>query len=386
MLDLIETNARPSTKSILKLDENEEKTGIASTNLILRCNEFSVLNIDQVKSITGDDPKSQRMYYTQSYISGQSGQALLYAATNGIVLFKNNNRREIIDSAMVNRFHVIKLKCQYVSTTDKVSNTDSIFAMTANQKYYIEGVKSSIYSPILQWVLFEHYVNMRNPLNFEPYMNNNHEDCLDYKQQVYLNNCPIYAFLTKCDFSEEDGFFINPKTLLSVVSRNFIDKAEIKVSSNDIKLTKNQFYNLFKNQYGTAIDLSSSSIPNIQFTTLIRHIKFNMQIREEPDKCITGQDLERQLSVYTFGIDRDNAREYFKKKLPKEEDENPSPMSEVCYESDQDDNDTTEQSFEKNFNLKGWTFVNEETMSYDFETSDDSVNVTNVNTFMNDEI
>lgn len=391
LLDLIELNARPSTKSILKLDENEEKTGIASTNLIIRCNELAVLNVDQVKSITGDDPKSQRIFHTQNYLNGQSGQSLLYAATNGIVLFKNNYKREIIDSAMVNRFHVIKLRCQYVSTNDKISGTDSIFAMTANHKYYTENVKSSIYAPILQWVLFENYVNTRNPINFEPYLNINHEDCLDYKQQVYLNNCPIYAFLTKCGFSEEEGFFISPKTLLSVVSRNFIDKAEAKIASNDIKLTMTQFYNMFKNQYGMAIERENGVIPNLQFTTLIRHIKYNMQIREDPDKRITSQDLEKHLSVYTFGVDRDNAREYFKKLIPNVK--NHICTKNVIFESDDDDdndsgnnasNENCTNLYEKTFYLDGWTFTNEETLSYDFDSSDNFV--TNVNTFINEEI
>lgn len=159
---------RPSSKSILKLEENEEKTGIASTNLMIRCNELKVLNVDQVKSITGDDPKAQRILYTQKFMNGLSRQALLYAATNGIVIFKDQSRRESIDSAMVNRFHVIKVRSQFVLASANSSGVDSIFAMTANHKYYADTVKSAIYSPILQWVLFEHYVNTRNPLNMEP--------------------------------------------------------------------------------------------------------------------------------------------------------------------------------------------------------------------------
>lgn len=94
LLDLIETNARPSTKSVLNLSDNEEKAGIASTNLILRCNELKVLNIDQVKSITGDDPKSQRRFHTRKFSSGHSGQSLLYAATNCVVCFKNGTYKE----------------------------------------------------------------------------------------------------------------------------------------------------------------------------------------------------------------------------------------------------------------------------------------------------
>lgn len=66
-------------------------------------------------------------------------------------------------------------------------------------------------------------------------------------------------------------------------------------------------------------------------------------------------------------------------------------LLDIDFESEDEfdtENSTTvneKESYEQNFHLKGWRFVNEESITYDFECSDSTINVP-VNCFNNDNI
>lgn len=328
ILNILTELMKPSVDVLEDFEEAENRSGLASKKLLLRGNELKTLSPSTIKSITGNDPKSNKIFFSQKYDLTMCGQAAVFAATNVHVEFKENKTHQLVDRATIDRFHTIRLRGQQIHGNADNSNADSIFAMTASNQYFISSTVLDIRESAnaLQWLMYENYMITRDPLNYRPYIDEDFEDSIDYKRTMYRNNSVIYDFLSQCGICEESGFHIMSGTLMRIVSRDFASKDNASnmlsvskngnvVNSSRVTIHKNVFFKLFKTQYN--IDLSyvrDIKINGLQIEELVNNIKENLKTEKHGDGVILESDLLRRLSVYINGTERDNAKIYFKRK------------------------------------------------------------------------
>lgn len=321
ILDIVMEMVQPSVHALNSLEVAQTRSGLASLSLLLRCNELSTLHPSIVKSLTGNDPLSRPLFYSQKFILNMSGQAMLFAATNVVVDFTGLNKKENkVDQATVNRFHTLTLSGSLVQE-HAIVDSDSLFVMTANRDFFMPLLKLSKMdsAQALMWLTYENYMVTRNHINFKPYLNENFEDSLQYRHLVYRNNNVLYDFICQCGFVEESSFYIRSDVLLRVVSRDFIkpeNAAKSRVNMNSdygrLSLHRRTFIKMFNRHYGVDI-LRSRTIRDIQFKELIDHIKSNMQTEPCAGNVIYEHDVDRRLNVYSSETDRANAKNYFKR-------------------------------------------------------------------------
>jgi len=66
----------------------------------------------------------------------------------------------------------------------------------------------------LGWLAYGNYVTRRDE-NYKPFINARTDCVQQYQYQVYQANNDLYAFLTRCELMEQEGFVMDCKTLRS---------------------------------------------------------------------------------------------------------------------------------------------------------------------------
>lgn len=330
VLNILMELMHPSGHSLNDLEEAQNRAGLASKKLFLRCNELKVLNPSLIKSITGNDPLSTKVFFSQKYELPLSGQAAIFAATNVYVEFREfKNRVSFIDRAVIDRFHTVQLRGKQIHEQSYNSFTDSIFAMIGSDQYFISSTKLSLKESAnaLQWLMYENYMMTRNKENYTPYIDVDFEDSVNYRHMINKNNNVVYDFLSNCGICEESGFFMMSKTLLRIISRNFTNDSSTVDSGNGTTTLKTnslvnsmristfeKFKAQFKSHYN--VDLSNKQnvkIFNFQLEGLVLNIKENLRTEKDENGVILEEDLMRRLKVYMNGVEKENALTYFKR-------------------------------------------------------------------------
>lgn len=373
MLDILMEMVQPSVHALNDLEAAQNRSGLASTALMLRCNELKTLHPGIVKSLTGNDPVSRQVFFSQKFILHMGGQAILFAATNVAVEFTESKKKENrVDRATVNRFHTLSLSGSLIQEHAMI-DSDSVFAMTANRNFFTPIMKISKMdsAKALQWLTYENYMMTR--INYRPYINENFQDSLNYRHMLYRNNCIIYDFICQCGFIEENGFYMKSDVLLRVVSRDFIKNNEsvtarggVNMNSDygRITLHRKTFIQLFNQHYQINVE-KTMHIKDVQFKELIDHIKSNMDTEVCVDGAIYEEEVDRRLNVYTSDTDKANAKNYFKR--------NTGPLGPIYrYDNVEDfDNGPKRRSV---CCIVGYRFVNSEPESYDLDKDSDAEN------------
>jgi len=93
ILDILMEMVQPSVHALNDLLAAQNRFALASTSLMLRCNELKTLQPSVVKSLTGNDPVSRQVFFSQRFILQMGGQASLFAATNVAVEFTDNKKK-----------------------------------------------------------------------------------------------------------------------------------------------------------------------------------------------------------------------------------------------------------------------------------------------------
>lgn len=329
ILNILMELMHPSGHSLNDLEEAQSRSGLASTSLFLRCNELKVLNPSLIKSITGNDPLSNKIFFSQKYELPLSGQASVFAATNVHVEFREfKNRVNYIDRAVVDRFHTVQLRGKQVHQQSHNSFVDSIFAMIGSDQYFISSTKLSLKESAnaLQWLMYENYMITRNEENYTPYIDVDFEDSVNYRHMINKNNNLVYDILSNCGICEEPGFFMMSKTLTRIVSRDFMSSGDNGAGNGSgtlktgslVNPTRISAYEKFKSQFKTYyhIDLSikqNIKIPDFQLEGLVLNIKENLRTEKDENSVIMEEDLMKRLKVYMDGIEKENALTYFKR-------------------------------------------------------------------------
>jgi hypothetical protein len=295
----------PDVASVSNLADAIERANINLKANILIINEVCEVKAPQLKSITGNDAESAKIFFQQEYERYET-QALVYGATNNVIQFENKKRD--IDRVSVDRIHAVHLDGQQIEESEH--KKDDLFFMVAKGRFFsnMTDVSFPIAANALSWIIYAIYLQTRNE-DYRPTINVKHEFSVHYKNMVYDINNELYSLLLRCGFCDCEGFSVRSSMLKSHVRRQLEDGKGAYSSIRDI-LT---FYDVFRSQYG--IDLNvTTHVSDIARISLLNHIQENMKTVCREGGKITQQMVQDRTVVYADPLDQENAIAFFKQK------------------------------------------------------------------------
>ncbi|UDM55413.1 helicase [Phenacoccus solenopsis nudivirus] len=317
VLDTLTYALNPSVYASTKhLEKHNERSGVISKNLMVRCNELNSIDPMTLKSYTGEDPACNQVFFTQNYEYNDSGQALFYVGTNYYITFRDdtNKAQPPLEPTVIKRLHAITFNGEHYNEDDVFDGKSSLFEMIASSKFFIGVTENSeqLKHFATMWLLFENYVYSRNECTMRPIVDTNIEDSINYRQTVYCANSDLYKFLDRCNICYFVGFKIRKRVFMDTVSRNFCDANAQTYKS----MTRQSFFEKFRLMYNVSLnDMNDDDyLDNFQFSALVVRIIEEMRVEEAIGECITGADLEARLNaLYDNEDDRHQARSYFQR-------------------------------------------------------------------------
>lgn len=300
--DKLQLMLSPMVARLGSLSKTLDRVQITSETNITIINEVNELVPSELKSITGNDPISSPIFYSQK-LEMKLEQSQMYGATNIPISFKAKNCE--VDRTLINRLHAILFRGCHVNPEDKQAN---FLTMMTESKYYTAIFKSTKEEAAnsLVWLAFSSYL-MRRDENLYPILDDQNPACREYKNTVYYNNNRLYRFLVNCGLVEETNFRISKTKLLDIVKKH-LDK-----NDKDSFQTLNSFKVQFEHQYNFKFNGNEQHILHLQQSGLVQHVHLNMAVVKNESSTITLEDIENRLKIYTDIDDRDNAMGYFQK-------------------------------------------------------------------------
>lgn len=304
LCNLIQDMTMPKTGRFQHLDTAMERSSVTLKNAVTILNEVERVDSSKIKTVTGNDPESTKIFYSQVYEMCRS-QSLIYGATNKIVKFRGET---LADVATVNRFHVVKLHGKQIRADRPMS---CLLQLLVREELLPNAVQLS------EWQMV-HYANilvyltylLRRDETLYPTINVENEGNVEYRDRVYRTNNRLYDFLRSIDLVEVENFSISAERLLHLVTVNIRDQKRPPYFR-----TLEGFCTEFAAYYGVQLE-PGVVVPNLQELHLVRHITRNTQVEACPGSVITTEDLQRQTLMYLSDAVVDNAITYLQTRYP----------------------------------------------------------------------
>ncbi|XP_072158669.1 uncharacterized protein [Bemisia tabaci] len=308
LCNLIQEMCYPSVTRANEMTDLLQRSNESVRQTVFIVNEMNYLDPNVVKSISGNDPETAKIFYKQENELMES-QCVIYGATNNLIRFRNSFRDQSkIDCVAVKRFLVIKLTGQQVNEGSTEDATESNFNNLIEGKYKKGSisVNNAELGATLAFCSFFYYEKHRDD-SFCPLIDTKDEDLLKYQEQVFVNNNALYGFIRNCGFIHAIGFYINKSKFLKIISRGIEKKSRVVPTMNDFILQ-------FQENFGIDLqNVSTDTVTNFHFYVFVEHVKCFMETTEVPGARITSENLELRLSVYINTIDKEVARAYFRR-------------------------------------------------------------------------
>lgn len=306
MLDRLQNISKPFQHRCMKLSEVVDRSNVTSRNNIVIINEAKCLEPNEVKAVTGGDSISGKIFFSQSFM-GFNTQALLFAATNLDIEFKEGNKNvKLVDWTTVDRIHAIRFKGE---VTNEIEN---FFEYFVTNQHFLQHINKSINEHFTSestnsflWLIYLWYYKTRE-VDFLPHINVNNIHVLEYKEKVYSQNNCLIKFLSQCNFKIHKKTYIEKTRFLEIVQN---------------KIDTNQFY--YKFMFDFKFDFNFHfrvnidnlrKIDNILERELFTNIEENFEIEIDEHSNITKQDIMNRTQMYEQIDWRENAIKLFEKK------------------------------------------------------------------------
>lgn len=302
--NLIQDMTMPKTGRFQNLDSAMERSNVTLKNTVTILNEVQRVDSSKIKTVTGNDPESTKIFYSQVYEMCRS-QSLIYGATNKVVEFRGET---LADVATVDRFHVIKLHGRQVRSDRPIS---CLFQLLVHEELLPHAVGLTEWQmvPYANMIAYLTYLLNRDE-HLYPTIDVDNECNREYRDLIYRRNNRLYDFLRSIDLVEAENFSISTERLLHLVGVNIRDQKRPPYFK-----TVDGFCKQFASYYGVNL-MSETVAPNLQEAHIVEHIKRNTMVEECPDSVITSADLKKQTLMYMSEAVADNAATYLQSRYP----------------------------------------------------------------------
>lgn len=260
--------------------------------------ELKQVEARDLKTITGNDANSTRIYYSQKFET-LTIPPLMYAATNNYILFTEPS----VDQATINRLHAITLTGCQTNPKSQTQLQTSFFDMLVKRTFYknifnatLEGSASA-----LSWLSFATYLKFRND-DLTPDLEVYTVDSNMYRHGVQYQNCKVYRFLNMCGIQSRPNFFISRSIFKKIVRANC--NKDSKLFQSDM-----QFFNEF-DKLGSDKFKTDTYIFDYQTTAAIDFIAKQMDVQEIEGGHITLKQLHERIGSLT-SLDLQMSAEYY---------------------------------------------------------------------------
>lgn len=305
-VDMLTQMVSPCFSKHIKIEDAVLRSNITQAKQLNIVNEFRSIDMDTMKTISGNDTVSSKIFFNQHYDNTGINQGLILGPTNTIINFLvSNTQTRTADKASVDRIHCIKFTAEFVAyDVDDSSYSPHLAVMVGRGRYFTnifplfdktEATKA------LAWIAFSSYKKNRS-VNMEPYLNHDNPDVISYKNEVFIENNAAYALLTNCGFVDAPGY-VTKKTYINTIVNAYVAEKKIQMPSNffkqlDVLYAKTE-------HLGT---LYQDIIPKSHLTWF----EFNLSTVEQIGSVITKIDLEERINKCLMGSET-NANRFFAK-------------------------------------------------------------------------
>lgn len=270
ILDLIEESATPSVARTSNLTEISKRANLTLKSSVVILNEVKILAPETLKTITGNDSESSKMFYSQSY-EMKNSQSSLYASTNEVILFTN-----IPDKAAINRLAVLKVE-------GIVKQTPITFLdITLNHFYPSNATTDDLLNEAFSHIVYAFYSLYRNDEGFiliSPTL-----DTEAYKHDLLLKNLPNYAILNRAGILYKSGCVMS-KIVFKQLVLDVLDQS--KKMNVDIFLDEiAKFFELKINK--------EQKIEGFQTRAFIGHALYILETKKS-DKIVVFDDINTHI-------------------------------------------------------------------------------------------
>lgn len=283
--------AFPNLRSVMDQVSFSDQSGIILT-------ELKQIESRDLKTITGNDAKSTRIYYSQTFETFTI-PPLMHAATNHHIQFTEQS----VDEATLNRLHTIHLTGRQINPDSKVRQP-SFFNMLADRDFYknLLNVKMEDSASALSWLAYATYVKYRRN-NLSAHLEVDTVDSILYRHNVHFNNCKVFRFLNLFGIQKRKEFVMCKSIFKKIVRANCNKE-------NTLFQSETAFFIEFE-KLGSNLQDTENYLADYQTTSAIDFIAKQMDVQEAEGECITLEQMVERLDLFTSPDLQLSAGNYF---------------------------------------------------------------------------